>query len=118
MNPSEGRTIEGLNECKDDLRKLVGQLVQKFKASVAQFDKRALVEQLLRNHEALFAEMDTWKRTYGAVEALSSDKSLATREAIRQITHLNAASMSSRIAIEADICRTEERRGGKGGVST
>ena len=105
-NPSEGRAIEGLDECKDYLRKLVDQLIQKFKTSVAQFDKRALLEQLLRNHEALFAEMDTWKRTYGAVEALSTNKSLATREAIRQIGHFNAASMSSRIAMEAAICES------------
>src|SRR3546814_13932551 len=111
MNPSEGRTIEGLNECKDYLRKLVGQLVQKFKASVAQFDKRALVEQLLRNHEALFAEMDTWKRTYGAVEALSSDKSLATREASRPITHFNAARMYSTTAISSAICDIEPKIG-------
>lgn len=114
-NPSEGSQIEGIDECKAYLRKLVNELVQNFKTSVAQFDKRMLVEKLLRNHEALFAEMDTWKRTYGAVEALSSDKSLATREAIKQIGNFNAASMSSRIAIEAAICESPLNGGLKPG---
>ncbi len=57
-NPAEGSQIEGIDECKAYLRKLVNELVQNFKASVAQFDKSMLVEKLLRNHEALFAEMD------------------------------------------------------------
>lgn len=114
-NPSEGSQIEGIDECKAYLRKLVNELVQNFKTRVAQFDKRMLVEKLLRNHEALFAEMDTWKRTYGAVEALSSDRSLATREAIKQIGNFNAASMSSRIAIEAAICESPLNGGLKPG---
>lgn len=114
-NPSEGSQIEGIDECKAYLRKLVNELVQRFKASVAQFDKRMLVEKLLRNHEALFAEMDTWQRTYGAVEALSPDKSLATRAAIKQIGNFNAASMSSRVAIEAAICESRLNGGLKPG---
>lgn len=114
-NPSEGRDIEGLDKCKNYLRKLVDGLIQKFKASVARFDKRILVEKLLRNHEALLAEIDTWNRTYGAVEALSTDSSLATSETIRQIGNFNAASMSSRIAIEAAVCESPLQGGLKPG---
>lgn len=105
-SPAEGRKIEGLAQCKDYLRKLVDELVQRFKGHVARFDKRMLIQKLLRNHEALFAEMDTWKRTFGAVEALSTDKSLATRDAIKQTGSFNAASMSSRIVIEAANCES------------
>jgi len=103
-DPAEPRDINGLEQCKEYLRKLVGALIQKFKANVAQFDKQELVVRLLRNHEKLFAEMDTWKRTFGAVEALSRDGTLAADAAIEQLGRFNAASMSCRISMEAAIC--------------
>lgn len=105
-SPTEVRTIKGLDECKEYLRKLVGALVQKLKLNVAQYNRRDLVEVLLRNHEALFAQMDTWKRTFGAVEALSRDKTIAANETIEQLSHFNAASMSCRIVAEAAICES------------
>lgn len=114
-NKSEGNRIEGISECKKYLRQLVDELIQKFKSDVSRFDKRMLVEQLLRNHEALFAEMDTWTRTFGALEALSDEKSLVRYEAVKQIGKFNAASMSSRIAMEVAICESPLNSGLKPG---
>ncbi|MBY5827706.1 hypothetical protein [Rhizobium leguminosarum] len=100
---TSGRKIEGLDDCKHFLRSLVDDLVGRLKQSVSCFCKRTLIERLLRNHEAAFAEMDTWKRTFGAVEALSRNGSLAAESAIEKLTRLNAATLASRVVVEAAI---------------
>ncbi|MDQ0314602.1 hypothetical protein [Amorphus orientalis] len=110
-NRSGETHILGLNECKVFLRELVDALVQEIKVRVSRFDKATLIESLLRNHEALFAEMDTWKRTYGAMEALSTDESTIAQEAITKVGGLNAASMSSRIVVEAAVCHSPDGGG-------
>lgn len=101
---SDGSHILGLSECNEYLRKLVDALIGVFLGRLAAFNRASLVEAMLRNHEAAFSEMDTWKRTYGAIEALSDEASLATRSAIERMGRLNAASMTSRIVIEAAVC--------------
>lgn len=106
---TESRNIEGLDECKQFLRSLVNDLVGRLKQSVSRFFKRSLIEALLRNHEAAFAEMDTWKRTFGAVEALSRNGSLAADSAIEKLTRLNAATLASRIVVEAAISHGGEK---------
>lgn len=102
----EGSRIDGLDDCKAYLRSLVGALIEKFKDDLSRFNRKALIEKLLRNHEALFAEMDTWKRTYGAIEALSSDDVLAASDTVKRISNFNAASMASRVVVEAAICES------------
>lgn len=101
---SDGSLILGLSECKDYLRKLVDVLIGVFLGHLATFNRASLVEAMLRNHEAAISELDTWKRTYGAIEALSNEASLATHSAIERMGRLNAASMASRIVIEAAVC--------------
>lgn len=103
---AEGSEIDGLEQCQAYLRKLVDALVTSMKVEVSRFDSRALLERLLRNHEALFAEIDTWKRTFGAVSTLSKDRELAVGSAIDKLSRVNAASMSCRIAAKAALCST------------
>lgn len=103
-NPSEGGDIEGLKECREYLAKLLDALIEKYKTDIAQFNRQALVKQLIRNHEIALYETNRWNRTYVSVMALSDDKTLANDNALQDIRHYNAASMFSRIAIEAAIC--------------
>lgn len=114
-NPSKGGDIRGFEECRKYLTELREALIEKYKANIAQFNKRTLVEQLLRNHEASLYEVDRWHRTYGAVVALSSNEALATGDALQDIRHYNATSMCSRIAIEAAICECPLNEGLKPG---
>ncbi|MCB1050163.1 MAG: hypothetical protein KDC71_06135 [Acidobacteria bacterium] len=101
---SDGSHIQGLNDCKDYLRKLVDALIGVFLDHLATFDRASLVEAMLRNQEAVFSEMDLWKRTFGAILASSDETSLATNSAIMRIGRLNGASMASRTVIEAAVC--------------
>lgn len=103
---ADGDQINGVDDCKSYLRALVDTLIQRFKQKLSRFNKRALIEKLLRNHETVFSEMDLWKRTYGAVESVSEDRDLAVGAAVEQMGQLNAASMSSRIIIEAAVCES------------
>jgi hypothetical protein len=96
--------IEGVESCAAYLRKLVRALTAKFKSDLALFERGALVELCLRNHERASTEIDTWKRTFGAVEALSDEAALASKKAIEELGQLNATCLTSRIIIEAALC--------------
>lgn len=96
--------IEGVEACMAYLRKLVRALIAKFKSDLALFERGALIELCVRNHERASTEIDTWKRTYGAVEALSDEATLASKKAIEELGQLNAACLASRIIIEAAVC--------------
>ena len=96
--------IEGVQACTAFLNELVRALVAKFKSDLVIFERGAIVDLCLRNHECASIEIDTWKRTFGAVEALSDDSALASREAIEKLGQLNATCLTSRIIVEAALC--------------
>ncbi len=96
--------IEGVEACMAFLRTLVQALIAKFKSDLALFERGAIVDLCLRNHECASKEIDRWKRTFGAVEALSDDMALASGKAIAELGQLNAACLTSRIIVEAALC--------------
>ncbi|MDF3351704.1 hypothetical protein HKX17_16265 [Sulfitobacter sp. KE34] len=96
--------IEGVEACTTYLRKLVQALITKFKSDLALFERGAMADLCLRNHERASTEIDTWKRTFGAVEALSDEAALASKKAIEELGQLNAACLTSRIIVEAALC--------------
>lgn len=103
---SDPHKIEGIDACTSYLKKLVQALVVKFRSDLSKFNRGELVEFAVRNHECASKETDTWKRTFGAVEALSDEASLASEAAISEITKLNGACLASRIVAEAAICES------------
>ena len=103
---SEGSRISGLGDCNTYLRRLVDTLIEQYKVMLGRHNRAAIIEALLRNHEAVFKEIELWNRTFGAIAALSAEESLAIRTAIEKLASLNAASMASRIAIEAALCHS------------
>ena len=96
--------IEGVEACTAYLRTLVKVLIAKFRADLALFERGAIVDLCLRNHECASKEIDTWNRTFGAVEALGDKTALASKKAISELRQLNAACMTSRIVVEAALC--------------
>ena len=101
---SDPYKIEGVEACTAFLRNLVQALIAKFRSDLAHYERSAIVDLCLRNHECASKEIDTWKRTFGAVEAISDDTALASGRAITKLGQLNAACMTSRIIVEAALC--------------
>ncbi len=100
----QGSNIEGLDECKYYLDSLLVVLIEKYKDIISKFNRAALLEILLRNHEMASLEQNTWLRMFGYLDELNAEKDLVTTEANESISHLNKVSIASRIAIEAAIC--------------
>lgn len=108
---SEGNYIEGIGNCKQYLKDLVQALIHQVKASVSTYDRHELIKKLVLNHEALYSDLDTWMRTYGSLEALSDDSSLAASSIADKIGSINAACMSCRIICEVAICEGSSENG-------
>lgn len=98
--------IEGIAACTGYLKRLVQALATQFRSDLSQFNRAELVELAVRNHECASKETDTWKRTFGAVEALSDEVSLASDAAISEIIKLNGGCLSSRVVVEAAVCES------------
>jgi len=111
QDPSDPYKIEGLGACTAFLRNLVSALIAKFKSDLMIFEKDALVDLCLRNHECASAAIDTWKRTFGAVDALSDETALAMQKAVLELGQLNATCMTSRIIVEAALCECAKGEG-------
>lgn len=102
-DPSQGLYINGLQDCKIYLRQLVNAVVSELKTSLSNFNRLKTIYALLRNHEAAMKEFETWKRTFASVNALSTIEGVAMDEASESIAKLNAASMASRLVVEAAV---------------
>lgn len=102
-DPSQGLYINGLEDCKTYLRQLVLAVVNELKGSLSGFNRFETIYALLLNHEAAMKEFETWRRTFASVNALSTVEGGATAEASESIAKLNAASMASRLVVEAAV---------------
>lgn len=110
-----GGEIEGRKECCTYLNELVRAVAERIRKNVAKFDRTKLIQRLLVNHEALFAQSTLWQRTFRAVRALSADSELATQDATDEIAHFNAASLASRIIAEIALCESPMNNGSNPG---
>ncbi|WP_374303804.1 hypothetical protein [Ferrovibrio sp.] len=101
---SQGDEISGRDECCVYLNSLVKSVMGRLTDSLAQFDRDAVIELMLLNHESIACETTQWQRTFRAIRALADDADAARRQAIEQIAKFNAGSLSSRILIEIAVC--------------
>ncbi len=108
---AEGSDIRGRKDCCAYLNSLVRAAAEALLKDTGQFNRSALLEQLLVNHEAAFVEAKLWGRTYRAVRAISEDPAATTAEATKKILGLNGASLASRIVAEMALCVSPEEGG-------
>lgn len=99
-----GGQVEGWDDCRAFLTDLVRWLEDNLLARLRQFDRRAILAMLLRNHEVSAFDRDVWKRTSAAMLALHGE----TAETLATITDhefkLNAVFHATRIVVEMAIC--------------
>ena len=101
---ASGARIEGIADCNKFLNALAGDLFNELKASLAQLDRKEVVEAMLLNHEAAEVDRDRWDKTSQAVLALHKDEEEAVAVITERQAQLNGACLASRLAVEIALC--------------
>jgi hypothetical protein len=96
----EGGDIRSKGECTAYLNALVRAVEDEICEDVRLFDRRALIEFALRNHESTAADRDRWHRTAAAVLSLHKDKEATLKGIADHDFELNGAFQASRLLIE------------------
>ena len=98
-----GGTIFGKKECCEALNKITSALEDKFCRELARFERCALIEAAMANHEAAAFERSTWHRNSAALIGMAEDESATKGKIAQHHAKLNVASLTSRILIEAGL---------------
>ena len=98
-----GGTLHGKIECCRALNKITSALEQEFCQELSRFERHALVEAAIANHEAAACDRSTWHRTSGALIALAEDEHAIRDRIAEHHAKLNIVSLTSRILIEAGL---------------
>ena len=103
---ADGSRIEGMEDCLSFLSKLVQSAEDDLCACLREFDRRTILEFLLRNMEEAASDRDRWERTAAAVLALHADRQATLGTMARHEFGLNAVFQASRILVEVAICES------------
>lgn len=112
----EGADIRGKDQCTVYLNAVVGAVEDKLCEDVRQFDRRALIEFALKNHESAAADRDQWHRTAAAVLSLHEDKEATLKVIADHDFKLNGAFQASRLIVEFALSESPLTGGRKPGV--
>ena len=98
-----GGTLQEKNECCGALNKITSALEQEFCQELARFERRALVEAAIANHEAAAVDRSKWRRTSGALIGMAKDERAVRSKIAEHHAKLNVVFLTSRILIEAGL---------------
>ena len=102
----KGCTLHGSTECTTVLNDIVTALEEEFCRELNRFERCALVEAAIANHEAAATDRSRWHRTARAIIGLAKDEATTRVRIAKQVAKLNIVSLSSRIVIEAGLCES------------
>ena len=112
---SEGAKIHGKADCTAFLNAVVTHLQDDLLAALRTFDRRQMLERLLRNHELAIDDRDRWNRTSSALLALHGRTPATFARVIKAEQSLNAVFQSTRILVEMAICESPLAGGARPG---
>ena len=107
-----GVTLHGKSECCRALNKITSALEEEFCQDLARFERRALLETAVANHEAAAFDRSTWRRTSAALIGMAEDELVLRGKIAEHHARLNVVSLTSRILIEAGLSECPFGRGG------
>lgn len=96
----------------------IGVLWRRIRASLEGIERKALVEQCLRNHEGVQLDRDVWRRTSRALTAVYMDRDDIVAAAHKHEAGFSRATLASRVLVEmavttADILLKDLKRESK-----
>ena len=109
--------ISGCDECNQFLNDTVDALWTRIRDSLKGIERKALVEQCLRNHEGVQLDRDTWRRTSRALTAVYRDRDDIVAAAHKHEAGFSRATLASRVLIEMAVCSCPLRNGRQPGLA-
>ncbi len=106
---SDRRDVQGKMECLTFLNAVVRLLEDELCAELRQFDREAVIDFALANHESAINDRDNWARTAAAVLALHNDREATLRTMAEHVGRLNAVLRDTRLLVEFAICESPLR---------
>lgn len=113
----EGVELSGQDECNQFLNATVDALWHRIRTSLERTERRALIEECLRNHEGVQLDRDLWRRTSRALTAVYKDRDDVIAAAHRREAGFSRATLSSRVLVEMSVCTCPLGGGSKPGVA-
>lgn len=101
---SLGDEISGKSECTEYLNALVTSVEDEVCSEVRSFNRQALIEFALLQHERAVLDRDRWRGTSGAVLALRKDQQAAAEKIADHEFKLNAVFQATRLLVEIAVC--------------
>ena len=98
-----GGTVRGRNKCTGALNKITSELEQDLCFDLAKFERRAIVEAAVANHEAAAIDRSTWHRTSRALTGLADNESAVRGRIAEHLGKLNVVFLTSRLLIEVAL---------------
>lgn len=109
-----GLSLHGKSECCRALNKITSALETELCQDLARFERGALLEAAVANHEAAAFDRSTWHRTSAALIGMAEDELAVRGKIAEHHARLNVVSLTSRILIEVGL---SECPFGTGGVA-
>ena len=98
-----GGTLHGKSECCMALNKITSALEEELCQELARFERRALLEAAVANHEAAAVDRSAWHRTSAALIGMAEDELVVRGKIAEHHAKLNFVSLTSRILVEAGL---------------
>lgn len=98
------RRLAGKEESTSFLNALVAKVEDDIIGDLRRFERRGMLELLLRNHELGVVDRERWRRTSAAMIGLHGDTPETARTIYEHEFKLNAIFQSTRILVEMAIC--------------
>ena len=98
-----GGTVLGRDKCTAALNKITSELEQDLCLDLAKFERRAIVEAAVANHEAAAVDRSTWYRTSRALTGLAEDESIIRGRMAEHLSKSNVVFLMSRLLIEVAL---------------
>lgn len=111
-NRTKGRgSLRSISQCTQFLNKIVTSLEEELCEGLRRFNRSALVEKCLRNHERVSVERSRWMRTARANFALHDNYKNVESIIVSRDMDFNALIFPSRVLIEFALCECPVKGG-------
>ncbi len=106
-----GGRVYGVEACTDALNKITAAAEDDLCEDLSSFSRQGLIEAAVRNHEAAAIDARRWKKTSGAIIALSDNEAAVRSEIAETLFGLNGVSLACRLLIEIGLHHCPEKGG-------
>nr|WP_323780450.1 hypothetical protein [Amylibacter sp.] len=106
-----GGRVYGVAACTKALNNITAAAERDLCDDLSRFSRHGLIEATVRNHEAAAIDARRWKKTSGAIIALSDNEAAVRSEIAETLFRLNGVSLASRLLMEIGLHHCPEQGG-------